>query len=66
MTVRSTQIRTAEQLAEIAIQSADSAAAFGIDPRVAMRSLTLLVNLAKGADVDKVRVKRPNLPAETS
>ncbi len=27
---------TAEQLAEIAIQSADSAAAFGIEPRVAM------------------------------
>ena len=29
---------TAEQLAEIAIQSADSAAAFGIEPRVAMLS----------------------------
>ena len=27
---------TAEQLAEIAIQSADSAKAFGIDPKVAM------------------------------
>ncbi|VDZ77769.1 phosphate acetyltransferase [Salmonella bongori] len=30
---------TAEQLAEIAIQSADSAIAFGIEPRVAMLSL---------------------------
>lgn len=29
---------TAEQLAEIAIQSADSAKAFGIDPRIAMIS----------------------------
>ena len=29
---------TAEQLAEIAIQSADSATAFGIEPRVAMLS----------------------------
>ncbi|MCE1875061.1 phosphate acetyltransferase, partial [Enterobacter hormaechei] len=45
---------TAEQLAEIAIQSADSAAAFGIDPRVAMISYSTGES-GKGADVDKVR-----------
>ncbi|MCE7627200.1 phosphate acetyltransferase, partial [Vibrio fluvialis] len=45
---------TAEQLAEIAIQSADSAAAFGIDPRVAMISYSTGTS-GKGADVDKVR-----------
>ncbi|MCE1236044.1 MAG: phosphate acetyltransferase [Hyphomicrobiales bacterium] len=45
---------TAEELAEIAIQSADSAAAFGIDPRVAMISYSTGVSGA-GADVDKVR-----------
>ncbi|GAB7199576.1 phosphate acetyltransferase [Dickeya oryzae] len=45
---------TAEQLAEIAIQSADSAAAFGIDPRVAMISYST-GNSGAGSDVDKVR-----------
>ncbi len=58
---------TAEQLAEIAIQSADSAKAFGIDPRVAMISYSTGES-GKGADVDKVReatklaqAKRPDL-----
>lgn len=58
---------TAEQLAEIAIQSADSAAAFGIEPRVAMISYSTGTS-GKGADVDKVREatriaqeKRPDL-----
>ena len=57
----------AEQLAEIAIQSAESAAAFGIDPRVAMISYSTGES-GKGADVDKVREatkiaqqKRPDL-----
>ncbi|MCG3729725.1 phosphate acetyltransferase [Vibrio cincinnatiensis] len=58
---------TAEQLAEIAIQSADSATAFGIEPRVAMISYSTGTS-GKGADVDKVREatriaqeKRPDL-----
>ena len=58
---------TAEQLAEIAIQSAESAKAFGIDPRVAMISYSTGTS-GKGADVDKVReatelakAKRPDL-----
>ncbi|EGU55948.1 phosphate acetyltransferase [Vibrio nigripulchritudo ATCC 27043] len=57
----------AEQLAEIAIQSADSAAAFGIDPRVAMISYSTGTS-GQGADVEKVREatkiaqeKRPDL-----
>ncbi|MCL6268418.1 phosphate acetyltransferase [Sansalvadorimonas sp. 2012CJ34-2] len=45
---------TAEQLADIAIQSADSAAAFGIDPRVAMISYST-GSSGMGADVEKVR-----------
>ena len=45
---------TAEQLAEIAISSADSAAAFGIAPRVAMLSYSSGSSGA-GADVEKVR-----------
>jgi len=45
---------TAEQLAEIAIQSADTAAAFGIDPRVAMISYSTGVS-GSGQHVDKVR-----------
>lgn len=58
---------SAEQLAEIAIQSADSAAAFGIDPRVAMLSYSTGTSGA-GSDVEKVREatriaqeKRPDL-----
>ncbi|SYZ80973.1 phosphate acetyltransferase [Vibrio paracholerae] len=57
----------AEQLAEITIQSADSAAAFGIEPRVAMISYSTGTS-GQGADVDKVREatriakeKRPDL-----
>ena len=44
----------AQQLAEIAIQSADSAKAFGIDPRIAMISYSTGTS-GTGADVDKVR-----------
>ncbi|MCR3755327.1 MAG: phosphate acetyltransferase [Sodalis sp. Psp] len=58
---------TAEQLAEIAIQSADSAAAFGIEPCVAMISYST-GNSGAGSDVAKVREatylaqkKRPDL-----
>lgn len=58
---------TAEQLAEIAIQSADSANAFGIEPRVAMLSYST-GNSGAGSDVEKVREatrlaqeKRPDL-----
>ena len=51
---------TAEQLAEIAIQSADSAAAFGIEPRVAMISYSTGTSGA-GADVERC-VKRPSWP----
>ncbi len=58
---------TAEQLSEIAIQSADSAAAFGIEPRVAMISYSTGSSGA-GSDVEKVREatrlaqeKRPHL-----
>lgn len=45
---------TAEQLANIAIQSADSAVTFGIEPRVAMISYSTGAS-GHGADVDKVR-----------
>ncbi|MGX2966872.1 phosphate acetyltransferase [Ursidibacter sp. B-7004-1] len=58
---------TAEQLAEIAIQSADSAKSFGIDPRVAMISYSTGTS-GSGADVEKVaeatrlaKEKRPDL-----
>ena len=58
---------SAEQLAEIAIQSAESALAFGIEPRVAMISYSTGTS-GTGADVDKVREatriaqeKRPDL-----
>ncbi|MER2471794.1 phosphate acetyltransferase [Photorhabdus laumondii] len=58
---------TAEQLSEIAIQSADSAKAFGIEPRVAMISYST-GNSGAGSDVEKVREatrlaqeKRPDL-----
>lgn len=44
----------AEQLAEIAIQSADSAKSFGIEPRVAMISYAT-GSSGTGSDVEKVR-----------
>jgi phosphate acetyltransferase len=44
----------AEQLADIAIQSAATAARFGVDPRVAMLSYSTGTS-GSGADVDKVR-----------
>ncbi|QOW47289.1 MULTISPECIES: phosphate acetyltransferase [Acinetobacter] len=57
----------AEQLAEIAIQSADSAKAFGIDPRIAMISYSTGTS-GMGADVEKVakateiaKQRRPDL-----
>ncbi|MBB4199463.1 phosphate acetyltransferase [Rhodoblastus sphagnicola] len=57
----------AEELAEIAIQSADSATAFGIDPRIAMISYSTGVSGA-GENVEKVRratglvrARRPDL-----
>ena len=46
---------TAEQLAEIAISSADSSAAFGIEPKVAMLSYSS-GSSGQGADVEKVRM----------
>ena len=58
---------TAEQLAEIALASADTAAAFGIEPRVAMLSYAT-GGSGSGADVEKVRAatelarsRRPDL-----
>lgn len=58
---------TANELAEIAIQSADTAIAFGIEPRVAMISYST-GNSGHGADVEKVKEatrlakeKRPDL-----
>lgn len=45
---------TAEQLAEIAITSADSAKAFGIEPKVALLSYSSGTS-GSGEDVDKVR-----------
>ncbi|RRD91531.1 phosphate acetyltransferase [Conchiformibius steedae] len=61
---------TPEQLAEIAIQSADSAKAFGIEPRVAMISYSTGTSGA-GADVDAVaeatklvKEKRPDLAVD--
>ncbi len=58
---------TAEELAAIAIQSADSAAAFGIEPRVALISYST-GDSGFGSDVDKVRTatqiaqqRRPDL-----
>ncbi len=44
----------AEELADIAVQSAESAAAFGITPRVALLSYST-GSSGEGADVDKVR-----------
>ncbi|WP_323804569.1 phosphate acetyltransferase [Bifidobacterium pullorum] len=58
----------AEQLAEIAIQSAETARAFGIDPKVGMLSYSTLGS-GKGPDVDLVEAatalvkeKAPELP----
>lgn len=45
---------TAEELADIAIQSAESARAFGIEPRVAMLSYSTGTS-GSGSDVEKVR-----------
>ncbi|TDZ78146.1 Phosphate acetyltransferase [Mycobacteroides salmoniphilum] len=46
---------TSEQLADIAISSARTAAQFGIDPRVAMLSYST-GNSGSGAEVEKVRI----------
>jgi phosphate acetyltransferase len=61
---------TAEQLAEIAISSADSSLAFGIEPKIAMLSYSS-GSSGKGDEVDKVRTateivrkKRPDLKIE--
>lgn len=61
---------TAEQLAEIAIQSAQSAKAFGIDPKVALISYSTM-NSGSGPDVDMVkealeivRTKAPELKVD--
>jgi phosphate acetyltransferase len=61
---------TAEQLAEIAISSADSSLAFGIEPKVAMLSYSS-GSSGKGDEVEKVRAateivksKRPDLKIE--
>ncbi|WP_269684354.1 phosphate acetyltransferase [Flavobacterium lacustre] len=61
---------SAEQLAEIAISSADSSLAFGIEPKVAMLSYSS-GSSGKGDEVDKVRTateivrqKRPDLKIE--
>lgn len=60
----------AEQLADIAIQSATTAARFGVEPRIAMLSYSTGTS-GSGADVDKVRratelvrERRPDLLAE--
>jgi phosphate acetyltransferase len=61
---------TAEQLADIAISSAETAAQFGIEPRIAMLSYST-GSSGSGADVDKVRTatelvreRRPDLSVE--
>ena len=60
----------ATQLADIALSSAQTAAAFGIEPRVAMLSYST-GSSGSGADVEKVaaatalvRERRPDLPVE--
>ncbi|MGW1077143.1 phosphate acetyltransferase [Streptomyces sp. NPDC002537] len=60
----------AEQLADIAIQSATTAAQFGVEPRIAMLSYSTGTS-GSGADVDKVRratelvrERRPDLLVE--
>jgi phosphate acetyltransferase len=61
---------TAEQLAEIAISSAESSSAFGIEPKIAMLSYSS-GSSGKGDEVEKVRTateivkqKRPDLKIE--
>ncbi|GEM33539.1 phosphate acetyltransferase [Nocardia neocaledoniensis NBRC 108232] len=61
---------TSEQLADIAVSSAGTAARFGIEPRVAMLSYSTGES-GSGADVDKVRTatdlvreRAPQLPVE--
>ncbi|WP_107982515.1 phosphate acetyltransferase [Rhodococcus sp. OK519] len=61
---------TAEQLADIAISSAETASRFGVEPRVAMLSYST-GDSGSGADVDKVRTattlvraRRPDLLVE--
>jgi phosphate acetyltransferase len=61
---------TAEQLADIAIASAATAAAFGVEPRVAMLSYSTGAS-GSGSDVEKVlkatelvRGREPDLPIE--
>ncbi|OCB73203.1 phosphate acetyltransferase [Flavobacterium piscis] len=61
---------TAEQLAEIAISSAESSSAFGIEPKIAMLSYSS-GSSGKGDEVDKVRTateivkqRRPDLKIE--
>lgn len=61
---------TAEQLAEIAINSADSSKSFGIEPRIAMLSYSSGTS-GEGEDVEKVRrateivkQRRPDLKVE--
>ncbi|GHE93752.1 phosphate acetyltransferase [Streptomyces spiralis] len=60
----------AEQLADIAVQSATTAARFGVEPRIAMLSYSTGTS-GSGADVDKVReatelvrLRRPDLMIE--
>ena len=52
----------AEQLAHIALSSADTAAAFGLQPRVAMLSYSTLGSGA-GPDVDLVRLQGWLMPS---
>ncbi|MCM5663016.1 phosphate acetyltransferase [Galbibacter mesophilus] len=61
---------TSEELAEIAISSADSSKAFGIEPKIAMLSYSSGTS-GKGEDVDRVRqateivkAQRPDLKVE--
>ncbi|MEJ7647026.1 MAG: phosphate acetyltransferase [Chryseolinea sp.] len=61
---------TSEQLAEIAISSAETSKMFGIDPKIAMLSYSSGTS-GEGEDVDKVRVateivrqRRPDLKVE--
>ncbi|MFE9458134.1 phosphate acetyltransferase [Streptomyces californicus] len=53
----------AEQLADIAVQSAATAARFGVEPRVAMLSYSTGTS-GSGADVDKVREATERVRAE--